>query len=257
MSALALSAGRVVRAEWIKLATLRSTLALLAASVALLLALGALVSLLTVHDWAAMSAAERDALQVGGRVFAGRLFAEMALGVLGVVAISGEYATGTIATTLAAVPRRLPVMWAKLGLLAGVSFVLMMPASFATFFIGSAILATHWDFSLSDPGTARVVAMSGITLTAVCVLGTALGFILRNTAAAISALIGIVLLAPLLFGEFAPSVAKYLPSGAMGALVTTTPDPHVLAPWPAFALLCAYLGAAIAAAAITLTRKDA
>jgi ABC-2 type transport system permease protein len=257
VSAFDVTPRRIVRAEWIKLTTLRSTIALFAASVALLLGLGVLSSLLTVNDWETMSAAQRDALQVGARVFAGHLFAQLTLGVLGVLAIAGEYATGTIRATLLAVPRRLPVLWAKLGLFAGATFALMTAASFATFFIGAAILAAHWDFSLSDPGTLRVVAMTGTNLTAVCVLGIALGFILRNTAAAISALIAIVLLAPLLFGEFAPRIAEYLPSGTMGALVTPTPQADVLAPWPAFVLLCLYVVAAIVAAAVALTRNDA
>ena len=257
MSAIGVTPRRVLRAEWIKLVTLRSTLALFAASVGLMVGLGVLSSLLAVQDWEAMTAAQRDGVRVGGRVFAGRLFAELTLGVVGAMAITGEYATGTIRATLAAVPRRLPVLWAKLAIFSGLTFASMTLTSFACFFAGDAILSAHWDFSLSDPGTLRAVVMTGVVLTAICLLGTALGFILRNTAAAISALIGIVLLAPLFFSQFAPEIGEYLPSGAMGALVTTTPEPNVLAPWPAFALLCAYVVAAIAAAAIVLMRKDA
>lgn len=257
MSALTeVTARRIVRAEWIKLTTLRSTIALFAASVVVLLGLGVLASLLTVNDWETMSVAQRDAVRVGGRVYAGRLLAELIVGVLGALAISGEYATGTISATLTAVPRRLPVLWAKLGLYAAITFGLMLAASFATFFVGAEILAAHWDFHLSDPGTLRVVAMSGTNLTVVCVLGLAIGFVLRNTAAAISTLIGIVLLAPLLFSQFAPRIAEYLPSGAMGALVTTTPEANVLALWPAFVLLCIYVVAAVVAAAVALTRSD-
>lgn len=255
MSALGVTQRRVVRSEWIKFTTLRSTRLTFAAAVLLMVGLGMLVAWITVGEWETMSAAERADQHVGN-VLAGRLLAELIVGAAGVMAISGEYATGMIRATLAAVPARLPVLWAKLGIFAVVTFVLMTLASFAAFFAGTAILSAHWQFSLSDPGTLRIVTMSAVVLTATCLLGTAFGFLLRNTAAAISVVIAIVLVLPIL-GEFAPRVAQYLPSGAMGALVTSTPEPNVLAPWPALALLGAYVVAAIAAAALALTRRDA
>lgn len=256
VTALGVTPRRVVRSEWIKLTTLRSTWVTFAVAVALMIGLGLLMAWLTVGEWSSMTAAERAQEQAGQRVLAGRLFAQLAIGVLGVIAVTGEYATGMIRATLAAVPRRLPVLWAKLGLFGTITFVLMSAASFAAFFAGNEILSAHWQFSLSDPGALRVVVMTGVTLTAVCLLGTALGFVLRNTAAAISAIVSIVLVLPIL-GEFAPRLAQYLPSGAMGALVTPTPEPDVLAPGPALVLLCAYVAAAIAAAAFVLTRRDA
>lgn len=247
---------RVLRSEWIKLTTLRSTWLTFAVAIGLMIGIGLLMAWLTVGEWSAMTEVERAQEQAGQRVLAGRLFAQLAIGVLGVIAITGEYATGMIRATLAAVPRRLPVLWAKLGLFSAITFVLMSAASFAAFFAGNEILAEHWQFSISDPGALRVVVMTGVTLTAVCLLGTALGFVLRNTAAAISAIVSIVLVLPIL-GQAAPRVAQYLPSGAMGAVVTPTPEPDVLAPGPALVLLCAYVAAAIAAAAFTLTRRDA
>lgn len=247
---------RVLRSEWIKLTTLRSTLIAFAAAVAIVGGIGLLAAWLAVADWDTMTAAERADLSVTGRVLGGRLFAQLAIGVVGAMAITGEYATGMIRATLAAVPRRLPVLWAKLALYAAISWVLMTASSLFAFFAGNEVLSAHWQFSISDPGVLRAVLMSGVTLTAVCVIALALGFVLRNTAAAISAIVGVVLVAPIL-GDLAPGVAQYLPHGAMGALVTIEPTTHVLQPWPGALLLVLYVAAAIAAAAITLTRKDA
>jgi ABC-2 type transport system permease protein len=255
VSTEAVTPRRVLRAEWIKLATLRSTVIAFVVAFGGMIAIGALISWITVTDWASMTLAERDAIEVSPRVLPGRQFAQLAVGVLGVLAIGGEYATGMIRATFAAVPRRLPVLWAKLGVFSALTFVLMTVAAFASFYVGTAILSAHWGFGISEPGVLRAVLMVGVDLVAVCMLGIAFGFILRSTAGAIATLFGILMVLPII-GEFAPKVGEYLPTGAMSSLVTPTPQEYVLAPWPALGLLCAYVGLAIVAAGISLTRRD-
>lgn len=256
MSATAVTPARVVRSEWLKLTTLRSTLFAVACAVGLMLGIGLLASWMTVHDWATMTAADRADEALGDRVLLGHHFAELAIGVVGVIAVTGEYATGMIRATLAAAPWRLSVLWAKLGVLTALTLVLMTPTAFASFFAGNAILAKHWHFALSDPGRLRGVLMTAVTLTVVCLLGAAGGFILRNTAATISILFGVLMVLPIV-GEFSPRVAEYLPTGAMTSLVSPQIGDDMLAPWPAFAVLCAYLVVTIAGAAVTLARRDA
>jgi ABC-2 type transport system permease protein len=245
-----------VRSEWIKLTTLRSTTIAFAAAVAAMIGFGALLSWDAVGQWADMSRAERRSVAVEELVLAGRFLAQLAIGVVAVMAITGEYATGMIRATLAAVPRRLPVLWAKLGLYAAVTLGLMLVASFASFFAGNALLAERWDFHLSDPGVLRSVFGAAISLTAVCLLGTALGFMLRNTAGAISTLFGILMVLPIV-GEFVPALARYLPTGAIDALLTARIEADMLRPLPAFLLLCAYVGVAIGGAVVVLLRRDA
>jgi ABC-2 type transport system permease protein len=256
MSAIGLTTRRVVRSEWVKLTTLRSTRITFAAAVVLMIGFSVLVSWVAVHDWSMMSPEDRRSITVEQQVLSGRYLAQLAIGVVGAMAITGEYATGMIRATVAAVPRRLAVLWAKLGVYAAVTLALMLVASFASFFAGNAVLAEHWDFHLSDPGVLRTVFAAAISLTAICVLGTALGFILRNTAGAISALVAILMVLPVL-GEFAPAVARYLPTSAIDALVTARIGDEMLQPLPALLLLAAYVGAAIAGAAVTLLRRDA
>jgi hypothetical protein len=221
-----------------------------------MVAFGVLVSWATVDNWATMAVERRAEVTVDEATLAGRHFAQLAIGVAGVIAISGEYATGMIRATLAAVPRRLPVLWAKLSVFATVTLVLMTLGAFAGFFAGNAILAQHWEFALSDPGVLRAVFGTAAGLTAVCLLGTGLGFILRNTAAAISTLFFILMVLPL-FGEFLPELAPYLPTSVMSSLATARIDGEMLEPLPALLVLSGYVVAAIGGAAFTLWRKDA
>jgi ABC-2 type transport system permease protein len=256
MTAIGVAPRRVVRSEWIKLSTLRSTTITFAVAVAAMIGISVLVSWATVDNWATMSGEDRRSIAVEEIVLAGRHLAQLAIGVVGVMAITGEYATGMIRATLAAVPRRLPVLWAKLGVYAAVTLALMLVASFAGFFAGNAVLAEHWDFHLSDPGVLRSVFGAAISLTLICLLGTALGFIVRNTAGAISTLFFILMVLPIL-GEFLPALNKYLPTSAIDSLLIARIDGDMLQPLPALLLLCAYVGVGIAGAAITLLRKDA
>jgi ABC-2 type transport system permease protein len=256
VSAIGVTPRRVVRSEWIKLATLRSTTITFAVAVAAMIGLSLLIAWVTIDNWTSMSPAARRSVAVEEIVLSGRHLAQLAIGVVGVMAITGEYATGMIRATLAAVPERMPVLWAKLGMYAAVTLALMLAASFIGFFAGNAVLAEHWDFHLSDPGVLRSVFGAAISLTAVCLLGTALGFILRNTAGAISTLFGILTVLPFL-GEFSPVIGRYLPTSAIDSLLTARIEGEMLRPLPAFLLLCAYVGAAIGGAAFMLLRKDA
>jgi ABC-2 type transport system permease protein len=247
---------RVLRSEWIKLISLRSITLTFLAALGGMIGVAVLVSWATVDNWASLGPEARADVRVDDVTLAGRHLAQLAVGVAGVIAISGEYATGMIRATLAAVPRRLPVLWAKLSVFATVTLVLMTLGSFAGFLAGNAILAQHWDFALSDPGVLRAVFGTAAGLTAVCLLGTGLGFILRNTAAAISTLFLILLVLPL-FGQFAPELEPYLPTSVMLSLATARIDGEMLEPLPALLVLCGYVGAAIGGAAFTLWRKDA
>jgi ABC-2 type transport system permease protein len=256
MTAIGVSPPRVVRSEWIKLATLRSTNITFAVAVAAMIGISVLVSWATVGNWAEMSPAQRRSVAVEEIVLSGRFLAQLAIGVVGVMAITGEYATGMIRATLAAVPRRLPVLWAKLGIYAAVTFALMVAASFAAFLTGNAVLAEHWDFHLSDPGVLRCVFGAAISLTLICLLGTALGFIVRNTAGAISTLFAILMVLPIL-GEFRPGIDRYLPTSVIDSLLTARIEGDMLQPLPALLLLCAYVCAAAGGAVLTLLRRDA
>src|SRR5262249_54363432 len=188
--------------------------------------------------------------------------AQIAVGVLGVLLVSGEYATGLIRTTFAAVPRRLPVLWGKAAVLAATIAAVSVPATYAAFAGGQSILARqHLSVQLSQPGVARAVIGSALYLAVIGLLGLGLGALVRNAAGGIAALFGLLYGLPLaanfLPGTMAADVTKFLPANAGQAVTSVHPDPTMLQPWTGFGVLCAYAAVLLAFAAVRMRRGDA
>ena len=189
--------------------------------------------------------------------------AQLAIGVLGVLMITGEYSTGMIRSSLAAVPHRNPVLIAKALVFAVSAFVVTEAVGFAAFLLGQQALAsTHLQASLSTPGAVRAVIGGALYLTLIGLLGVGLGFLIRNTAGAIATLFGMVLVLPLLANAlpspYSTDVAKYLPLNAGTQIMTAThPDPNLLGPWAGIGVTALYALAALIAGAVMLKRRDA
>ncbi|MGR6974688.1 ABC transporter permease [Streptomyces cynarae] len=253
---------RVIRSEWIKLRSLRSTLFTLLAAVVAMVGLGCVFSYFTAHRWDELPPQERLAFDPTLVSLRGFFLAQLAVGVLGVLVMSGEYATGMIRASLAAVPRRLPVLWAKALVYAVVAWVLMTGAALAAFLLGQAALSgRHLGTSLSAPGVLRAVLGAGLYLTVVGLIGVALGALVRNTAGGIATLFAVLLVLPVLAqalpSSWLDAINPYLPSTAGQGLVHVQQQPHTLAPWAGFAVFCLYALATLAGAAVTLRRRDA
>lgn len=249
----------VLTSEWIKFRSLRSTVLTVAAAVIGMIALGMIVAYFTNIDWDHLRPRERARFDPTTTSLQGYQFAQLAIGVLGVLIVTGEYGTGSIRSTFAAVPRRFPVFWAKLVLFTVVTFVLMTVSAFLAFFGSQALLGVHHT-TISAPGVARAVLGVGLYLTVTGLLGVAFGWIIRNTAGGIAVLLGLLLVVPAI-GDALPQswgqyVVPYLPSNAGQSLVAVAPDPAMLAPWPGFGVYCAYAAVAIAVAGVLLRRRD-
>jgi hypothetical protein len=213
-----------------------------------------------------MSAADKAGFRPLETTLIGVSFAQLAFGVLGVLVISGEYSTGMIRSTFAAVPKRLPVLWAKAGVFGLVTLVLAVPSTVIAFFAAQAVLKGHSlnghdiALSFSDPGVARAVIGGALYLTISGLFGLGLGAILRNTAAGISAFTAILFVLPPLMGVLPSSwdnaISPYLPSNAGRAIMQTGNPAHTLAPWTGLGLFAAYTAIVIAVAAIQLRRRD-
>ncbi len=253
---------RVLHSEWIKLRTLRSTFYTLLAAVVALIGFGALFCAVTANRWPHMAASERAHFDPALTSLRGYYLAQLAVGVLGVLVITGEYATGMIRASIAAVPRRLPVLWAKAGLYSAVTWVLMTTGAVIAFLVGQTLLSSrHLDTTLSAPGVIRMVLGTGLYLTVVGLLGVAIGALIRNTAGGIATVFGLLWMLPVL-AEALPSswsnvIGPYLPSTAGQALVSLHQEAHTLAPWTGFLVFCLYALAALAGAAVLLKRRDA
>lgn len=255
----------VARAEWIKLRTVRSTYWTLLVTAVGMVAFGTILTIAYAHHYQGSSAAGKAAFDPAGYSLSGFFAAQLAVGVLGVVVITSEYATKSIRGTLAAVPQRVTVLAAKAAVFGGVAAATGIISSFAAFFIGQAILSKKGiEAHIGDPGVLRSVIGAGLYLAVLGLLGLGLGTLIRRTAGAIAALVALVLILPV-FIQGLPTgwqnaVTRYLPSVAGQAVIGRTkftPPGQLLSPWAGFGIFCAYTAAVLVAAAITLHRKDA
>jgi ABC-2 type transport system permease protein len=257
------TARHVLRAEWTKLWTLRSTRWTLLLSFIAMAGLGPLVAAVQMSRWSHLSAHDRatfDAINAG---VGGWHLAQLGIGVLGVLVISGEYTTGMIRSSLLAVPRRLPVLWAKLVVYAAVTFVLMLVASLISFFVVQAIVTQHHvQHGIGDPGALRTVVGTALFLTVLGAMCVGFGGWVRNTAGGIAAFVGLLFVLPgitdILPSSVSNAISPYLPLSTGTTLASHTFDnSHHLSDWGGFALFCGYTAGVVAAAAITLIRRDA
>ena len=260
---LKVTQARVLRSEWLKFRSLRSTLYTSLTAVVLTIGISALMSALTASQYPTYSPAEKASVDPIGTSLAGFSFAVVAFGVLGVLLMSGEYSTGMIRSSLTVVPRRLPVLWAKLAVFAAVTFSVSLVTSLVSFFLGQALLdGQHIGVTLSATGALRSVIGAALYVTVAGMIGVALGALLRNTAAGISIFAAVFFVIPPLMNLLPFSVrahsAQYLPSNAGQALWGGAYGvAHPLSPWTGFALLCGYAVILIGAAAWRLRRADA
>ena len=253
---------RVISAEWVKLRTQPSALWAGAAGIGLTAGFGILYAALREarppHGAAAVAAFDPTAVSLSGIQLA-----QIAVGVLGAMLITSEYASGMIRSTFAAVPRRLPVLWGKATIALTAVFAISVPAVLVAFFAGQSVLAkAGLNISFGQPGVARAVLGSAVYLAVAAVLGLALGALLRNTAAAITALFGLLfglqVLAGLIPGTTGTTIAKFMPSTAGQAIASVHPDPATaLGPWAGLGLFAAYTGVVLALAARRMSRGDA
>jgi ABC-2 type transport system permease protein len=253
---------RVIRSEWIKLRSLRATWVGLAAFVLVLVGLGAIAAAVatgTVSTPDGDGPGGSDPLSI---VLTGAQFGVLLIGVLGCLAGAREYGSRMITATVAAAPRRWPVVLAKAVSLTVVVFPTALLGSFAAFGIGTSILSAgdQATVSLSDDGVlSSVVGMAGY-LTAIALLGLALGVLLRSAASSIGVLIGGVLILPVIAGALLPSswdgLLQYLPSEAAAAFTVGGSGGEVLGSMTGALVLTAWVVGGLIAAVVSITRRD-
>jgi ABC-2 type transport system permease protein len=258
---------RIVKSEWIKFRTLRSTIWTLAITLVLIVGIVTLFSAIFASEPAEITDAD------GGSIVAFMIatgVAQLVVIVLAVLAITGEYSTGMIRSTLAAIPRRLPALWAKGAVLAISIFVASTVAvaislGVMQIFLGAKGLAPD----LGNAETVRILSGTPLYLTAIALFAFAIGALLRHSAGALATVLGLLLVIENLFlipwkplqliSPFLPGAAGFkiltpqvqidaMSQGAVGA---------VLGPWQGFAVLLAWVAVLLAAAAFLLKRRNA
>jgi ABC-2 type transport system permease protein len=260
--------GRLLLAEWTKIRSVRSTFWTLIVFVAVTVGLTALLSYFVQAAWNnhTPQAAARDARVAADPVSfvlgAGIGLGQLALLVLGVLVITTEYSTGVIRASLLAVPRRIPMLAAKAVVFAVLVLVLAEIVTFASFFIGAAILHSKVVVSLSNPGVTRAVIGTGLYLTLIGLFALGIGGIIRVTAGAIATAIGAILVLPILSsllpGSWGAHVNAYLPEQA-GSLITQAHQSSgaLLSPWQGFGVFCIWTALLLGVSGYLLVRRDA
>ncbi|MEV5843549.1 ABC transporter permease [Streptomyces sp. NPDC051985] len=257
---------RVLRSEWAKFWSLRSSWITLGVAVVLLIALGAIASATYSPDMAnnggprnGPGSGTQDAVSLA---LLGVTFASLAVGVLGVLLSAGEYTTGMIRSTLAAVPRRLPVLWSKAAVIGPIGFVLTTIGAFAAFQLGT--LGLHGEkiaLTMGDDGVLRSLVGAGLYLGLVAVFGVALGVLLRSSAGAIAVLVGVLLILPglasLLPDSIYDNINPYFPSNAGSAVYALHQSSDALSPGAGLAVFAGWVALTLVGAALRLRRADA
>jgi ABC-2 type transport system permease protein len=251
---------RVAVSDWTKLWSVRSTRWSLLAAFLFTVGVAALACAVVSHHYPQMSAHDKADFHPLDVNLAGVQLAQLAIGVLGVLIITAEYSTGMIRASFTAVPKRLPVLWAKAGVFGAVTFALMLPAILIAFFVGEAILAGHHiNIAFTAPHVIRILFGAALYLTVVGLFGLGLGAIVRNTAGGIASFAAIMFVLPPLMNVLPTSwnnaASPYLPLQAGEAILAMTPGGH-LSPWAGLALFAGYAAATIAIAAVLLVRRD-
>jgi hypothetical protein len=277
---------QLIVSEWTKFRSVRSTWISLGLIVIFGVGFGALFSWAFGHHWAHRPISDKLNFDPVTIALAGTLFGQLVAGVLGVLFITSEYSTGSIRTTVAAAPRRLSVGGAKAIVLAATIFVVGEITTFASFFVSHAVLVAVGGkplpagatllqqaqskvvpvVSISSPGVAMAVFRAGIFLMLASLLALGIGFLLRNTAGAISLYVGLFLALPLLLLALPSSITKpiepRLPSNLGSAMSSTRAHSNnggtvLMHPWPAALLLVFYVVVVLGFGLFSFIRRDA
>ena len=250
--------GDVVRAEWTKFASLRSSRWTLVVFALTGIGLGILVSALTGARWPQASAQTRANWDPTNNTLAGLIPGYLVIPVLGVLMMTSEYSTGSIRSTLAAVPRRPLVLASKALVFAGATLVVVEAVSFLAFLLGQRVMGTAPHASLGQPGVLRALIMSGAFLVLMGLFGLGLGTIIRRSAAAVAAYAGLAVVLPPLLNAFPGNLWRFGPITILANSAAAVKIlPGALSPWTGFAAMAAYAAVALAVGAVLLVRRDA
>ncbi|ANP52302.1 ABC-type transport system involved in multi-copper enzyme maturation permease subunit [Streptomyces griseochromogenes] len=262
-SAYRVTGRRVLSSEWAKLWSLRSTWITLGLGLLFLVAFGVIAASHYKSNLDSGRHMDRDfatSTAVSLSLF-GTNFAQLALGVLGVLVTAGEYSTGMIRSTLAAVPRRLPVLWSKAAVYGLVALVIATIGAFIAFLVSSQIVSgTPAAMGLGHTGVIRSLFGAGLYLGLVGVIGAALGALLRSVAGGISVLVAALMLVPglisLLPTSWQSHIDPYLPSHAGESIFALTHDSTTLSPGAGLLVFLGWTVLALIGAAYRLVRSD-
>jgi hypothetical protein len=250
----------VLRSEWTKLRTVRSTTYILLTVPILAVGFGAVASGGAGHGYAAMSAADQAKFDPTAiSLLTGYLLTQVAIGILGALAVTSEYTTGMIRTSLAAVPRRNRLFAAKATVFGALALVVGEAAAFGAFLAGQPLLSANGapHDTLTNPQVLRAVVGAGVYLALIGLLGMALGLLVRATAGAVTLLVAATIIVPYVLRPILPTALTNLWPTVAGAQIAVVKNSDALGRWLGFGAMVASVAALLAVALAVFRSRDA
>jgi ABC-2 type transport system permease protein len=253
----------LMRSEWTKFKTLRSTWWSLGIAIALSIGLTITACAVYTHDFPTLDAATRKQFQQDtiGLIFQpGAQFGTLAICVLGVLLIASEYSTGMIRATMLAAPRRTSALLAKGATLALAVFVIAELIALPSFFIGSAITHAHASTSITDPITVRALLAFGLYMSAMGLIALSVGALVRHPAAGISIVLAMQFVIPgvlsLIPGSLGQHLSAAMPSGATVIMSSGHDSTNVYTPLQGLLFLLGWTAVLGTAALVSIKKRD-
>lgn len=250
------------RSEWIKFRSIRSTVMGVALTAVLTIGIGLLITLTLRAHWGTLEPVRKLTFDPVSTSLGGTFFAQFAVGVIGALFITAEYTSGSIRTSLAAVPHRTTLALGKTLVLAASILVVSEVVCLTSFLIGQWIYAgIHVGASLSSGPVLRAVLLAGVYLTLLSVIGFALGLILRHSAACISVFVSLLLILPIILFLLPQSwqndFQRFEPSNLGSSMMSVVPQANLFTAWPALGVLAIYVVVLLGVGIVVLERRDA
>lgn len=252
---------QVVQSEWTKIRSVASTAWTLSVAVVVTIGLGMLISALSKNEFDSLSARERADFDPTFISFAGMSLGQLSMIVFGVLVVSSEYSTGMIRTSLAAVPQRGTFLFSKLAVATALAFAVSMATSFASFFLGQAMLG-DLRASLGDDGVLRAVIGGGLYMTLIALFSMGVAVMLRSPMLSLGILMPFFFLISNILGnvDATEKVGRFLPDQAGSRIMQVVPPLHddtPYGPWGGLGIMALWVAAAVAGGHVLLKKRDA
>lgn len=253
--------GQVIRSEWTKIRSVRSTVWTLGIAAVLTIALGMLICFLAGNDFHSMPARQRLSFDATNISFSGMGLGQLAMIVFGVLVVSNEYSTGMIRASLAAVPQRGTFLFCKVLVATALVFAVGLATSFVAFFAGQAMLG-DLRAHLGDPGVLRAVFGGGLYMTLIALFSMAVAVMLRSPMLSLGILMPFFFLISNILGNVSATrkVGRYLPDQAGSKImqvVAPTNSDVPYGPWGGLGIMIAWTVVALIGGYVLLKRRDA
>ncbi|MEU3572422.1 ABC transporter permease [Kitasatospora sp. NPDC036755] len=249
----------VLRSEWTKIRSVRSTVWTLALTFVVTVGVGALLALLTNNNFAEFRGNRQTPFDATSTVFSGIELGELAIIVFGVLAIGNEYSSGMIRLTLAAVPQRATLLAGKTAVLGALALAVSVVTAFVTFFVGQSLLGPH-STTIGEPNVLRAVFGAALYLTMLCLFAAGVTTMLHNQTLALGVLVPFFfLLSPILSAvPKVKTLARYFPDYAGSRMMLVYQQQgQPYGPLAGFLICLAWTAAALVGGVLVLKRRDA